>query len=63
MPNIKRAIYRYDIMAKRFEESGVCPNQAKVYREMSDFIKDCADMNEATKKMKGSKYYTAPSRL
>lgn len=51
----------YTLMAERFENSPQGKCQAKVYREMLDFMKDCQTADEAMKKIRASKYYLAPS--
>lgn len=58
MSDIKRCIYLYDTMAKRFAKTPLAPNQAKVYAEVRDYISTCKTVNEALEKVKNSKYYT-----
>lgn len=61
MNDIKRSIDLYNMMATRFEKSGRAPNQAKIYREIADFMADCETAEEAAVKIKNSHYYLAPS--
>ncbi len=61
MSDIGLALQLYDLMASRMERDGFCDNQAKVYRETIEFMKDCETAEEATEKIKGSPLYLAPS--
>ncbi len=61
MPEINDAVFLYTLYADRMQQSGFCPNQAQVYREMAELIKSCATVEESMEKIKNSKYYLAPS--
>jgi len=61
LSNIDNAIKLYDLMAKRLDESGFAPHQAKVYAEMVEFMADCPTAEDAMVKIKNSPYYLAPS--
>lgn len=60
MKEIDKALKLYTMMARRLEESGHAPRQARVYREMVEFMKDCETAAEAAEKIKNSPYYLAP---
>ena len=62
MSSINACVELYDLMAKRFAACGRAPHQAKVYAETRDFIAGCATVDESMKKIKNSKYYTAPAQ-
>jgi len=49
------------MMAARCERTGYSPRQARVYREMVDFMRDCETADEAAIKIRNSKYFLAPS--
>ena len=61
MANIKQALELYTLMAQRCEKGGVAKNQARVYREMIEYMKGCNTVEEAQEKIKNSDYYLAPS--
>lgn len=61
MTDMEKILTLYRMMAERLEKSGRGARQAKVYREMIEFMKDCTSGEEAMKKIRGSKYYLAPS--
>lgn len=61
MAGIERALELYSLMAQRCEKSGADNNQARVYRELIDFMSDCQTLDEAIIKIKNSDYYLAPS--
>lgn len=61
MSDIDKAIRLYTMMAHRFEQSGFAPRQAKVYREMIELMHGCSTVDEASRKIKQSKYFLAPS--
>ncbi|MBR4768933.1 MAG: hypothetical protein IK088_08150 [Lachnospiraceae bacterium] len=61
MSDISQILTLYRMMAERLEKSGRGARQAKVYHEMIEFMKDCASGEEAMVKIRGSKYYLAPS--
>ena len=61
MAKMEQVLALYQQMAERCEKSGVAPNQARVYREMITFMKDCQTVDESMVKIKNSKYYLAPS--
>ena len=61
MKDIEKAIKLYGMMAARCEKTDYSPRQAKVYREMVDFMQDCATADEAMLKIRNSKYFLAPS--
>ncbi|MGI6168721.1 MAG: hypothetical protein ACOYI4_03255 [Christensenellales bacterium] len=61
MREIDKALKLYDMMAKRCEESGYAPRQAQIYREMVIFMQDCETAEEASAKIRNSKYFLAPS--
>ena len=61
MSSMKKALELYTLMAKRCEDSKVASNQARIYREMIDFMEPCTTVEEAMVKIKESKYYLAPS--
>ena len=61
MSSMNKAVELYSLMAKRCEGSKVAPNQARVYREMIEFMKPFTTVEEAMVKIKDSKYYLAPS--
>ena len=56
MSDIKRARELYSKMADRFSQSGFAPRQARTYRELADFIKDCPSAQAAADKIKDSPY-------
>lgn len=62
MASINACVELYDLMAKRFAATGRTPNQARVYAETRDLIADCATVDESMKRIKNSKYYTAPAQ-
>ncbi|MDL2214262.1 hypothetical protein LJB76_01725 [Clostridia bacterium OttesenSCG-928-O13] len=61
MKDIDKAIRLYTLMATRCEQSGFAPRQAKVYREMIELMRGCETADEASAKIKKSKYFLAPS--
>ncbi len=61
MSNITTAINLYTMMVTRMEESTFCPNQAAVYRQTIELIKDCATAEEAMHTIKQSPLYLAPT--
>ena len=61
MKDIEKAIKLYSLLAARCEQTGYSPRQAKVYREMVDFMQDCETADEAAVKIRNSKYFLAPS--
>ena len=61
MRDIDKAIRLYTMMAHRCEKSGFSPRQAKVYREMIELMRGCKTADEASVKIKKSKYFLAPS--
>ena len=61
MSDIDKALTLYGMMADRCERSGFAPRQARVYREMTEFMRGCATAAEAAEKIKNSKYFLAPS--
>lgn len=60
MKDIEKAVRLYEKMADRHRSSGYGDAQARVYREMAEFMQDCETVREAHEKIKGSKYYLAP---
>ncbi len=60
MRDIDKALKLYSMMAERCEKSGSAPRQARVYREMVAFMEDCETAEEATEKIRKSKYFLAP---
>ena len=59
---IKKAIALYEMMSARFLATGVAPNQAQIYAEMAEFMRnECNTLEQATEKIKNSHYYLAPS--
>lgn len=60
MRDIDKALKLYTMMADRCEKNGFSPHQAKVYREMVEFMRGCETAEEASVKIKNSKYYLAP---
>ena len=61
MRDIDKAVQLYNMMANRCETNGLSPRQARVYREMAEFMQSCETAAEAAEKIKNSKYYLAPS--
>lgn len=61
MNDVEKSIALYTAMAERCEKTGLSSHQAAIYREMTDFIKDCATVEEVAAKIKKSKYFLAPS--
>lgn len=61
MREIDKALKLYGMMADRCEKSGYAPRQAQVYREMIAFIQECETNEEASVKIRNSKYFLAPS--
>ena len=61
MAKMEQVLTLYQEMAERCEKSGVAPNQARVYREMIAFMKDCKTVDESMLKIRNSEYYLAPS--
>lgn len=61
MRDIDKALKLYGMMADRFEKSGLAPRQARVYREMAEFMQDCETAAEAAEKIKNSEFFLAPS--
>ena len=61
MKDIEKAINLYNMMAARCERTGYSPRQARVYREIAEFMKDCETADEAAVKIRNSKYFLAPS--
>lgn len=61
MGEIDKVLKLYRLMAERCEKSGHAPRQARVYREMITFMQGCPTVDEATDKIRNSKYYLAPS--
>lgn len=61
MRDIDKAIRLYTLMAHRCEKSGFAPRQAQVYREMIELMRSCETTDEASAKIKNSKYFLAPS--
>ena len=59
---IKKAIALYEMMSARCLATGVAPNQAQIYAEMAEFMRnECDTIEQATQKIKNSRYYLAPS--
>ena len=61
MATMEQVLTLYQHMADRCEESGVSPNQARVYYETIAFMRNCETVDEAMAKIKDSEYYLAPS--
>ncbi len=61
MSDVSKALELYELFATRCEKGRFTQNQAVIYREMVDFLKDCASDEEMNLKLKNSKYYLAPS--
>ena len=61
MRDIDKALKLYGMMADRCEKSGFAPRQAQVYREMVEFMRGCETAEEASVKIRNSKYWLAPS--
>jgi antitoxin component of RelBE/YafQ-DinJ toxin-antitoxin module len=59
--DIQKAIELYDLMSSRLERSKMAAHQSRVYREIGDLIRDCTTLEEVQEKIKGSRYYTAPT--
>lgn len=59
MKDIDKSRQLYAMIAERCEKGGFSDEQAKIYREMIDFMADCETMEQATEKFKGSPYYLA----
>ena len=60
MKDIEKSLKLYGMMADRLEKSGHAPRQARVYREMVEFMRDCETAAEAAEKIKNSPYFLAP---
>ncbi|MGI5849504.1 MAG: hypothetical protein ACOX8Q_05505 [Christensenellales bacterium] len=61
MGDIDKALKLYGMMADRCEKSGHAPRQTQVYREMVAFMQGCETAEEASAKIRNSKYFLAPS--
>jgi hypothetical protein len=59
--DIDKALKLYNMMAERCEKSGFAPRQAQIYREMAAFMQDCETAEDASAKIRSSKYFLAPS--
>lgn len=59
MRDIDKAVKLYRLMAERCASTGLSPVQAELYAEMADFIAPCETAEEASEKLKNSRYYTA----
>lgn len=62
MGDMDRINELYTHMAVRYGRSRFGKHQEKVYREIIDFMADCATVDEATAKLRNSEYYLEPSR-
>ena len=60
MRDIDKAVKLYGMMADRCEKSGFAPRQAQVYREMAELMHGCETTEEASVKIRNSKYWLAP---
>lgn len=60
MREIDQTLKLYGLLAERCEKSGHAPRQARIYREISEFIQGCETAEDAAVKLKNSKYYLAP---
>ncbi len=60
MSDAKKAVELYQLMATRCKAGKFTQNQASIYAEMAEFLKDCASAEEMQEKIKNSKYYLAP---
>ncbi|MEG0156093.1 MAG: hypothetical protein RR626_05775 [Anaerovoracaceae bacterium] len=57
---MNKVLELYDLMAQGYEGLKFGTNQARVYGEILEFIKDCKSPEEVAEKLRGSKYYLAP---
>ncbi len=60
MSDANKAVELYQLMASRCKAGKFTQNQATIYAEMAEFLKDCESAEEMQEKIKNSKYYLAP---
>ena len=61
MTDMEKILTLYEAMAERLEKSRFGAREARVYREMIEFMRGCRTAEEATEKIRTSSYYLAPS--
>lgn len=61
MSQLDKSVELYRLMAERCAKSGFSPHQARVYKEMTEFISGFGSIEEATAGIKNSEYYLAPT--
>jgi hypothetical protein len=52
----------YELLARKHEQSGRGPNQARVYRELVALVRQCSSLEEIQSRMKAGGYYESPAQ-